>query len=128
MIIEYVKSMTNEPNKIFVNGAHFQKDIMKSTKPVLVVFFARWCGSCHIIAPLIENLADTYKEQIYISMLDVDENKELVSEYGIVELPFLLFFNNGKIVDHIIGAVSKEVLECKFKALLQFPGNLKIKE
>lgn len=98
---------------------NFQKEVLENLEPVLVEIGADWCGTCHIMDPIIEKLAVDYKGQIKFGKLDIDTNERIAREYGVSELPFLLFFKNGQPVDHIIGAVSKKVLETRLKELLQ---------
>ena len=86
--------------------------------PLVVDFWATWCGPCRMIAPIIEELAGTYDGQIVVGKCDVEENDDLAAEFGIRNIPTILFFKNGEIVDKLIGAQPKAKLEEKFKALL----------
>ncbi len=104
---------------ITLSNANFQKEVLESTQPVLVEFGADWCGSCHMIAPAIEELAADFEGQIKITKLDIDDNERVAKEYGIRVPLALLFFKNGQVADHINGPVPKRVIEDKFNALLQ---------
>jgi len=86
--------------------------------PFVVDFWATWCGPCRMIAPLVSELAEEYEGQLVVGKCDVEENDELSAEFGIRNIPTLLFFKNGEVVDKLVGAVNKAKLEEKFKALL----------
>ena len=86
--------------------------------PKVVDFWATWCGPCRMVAPIIEELAGTYDGQIVVGKCDVEENDDLAAEFGIRNIPTILFFKNGEVVDKIIGAQPKAKIEEKFKALL----------
>ena len=86
--------------------------------PLVVDFWATWCGPCRMVAPIIEELAKTYDGKIAVGKCDVEENDDLAAEFGIRNIPTILFFKNGEIVDKVIGAQPKAKLDEKFKALL----------
>ena len=86
--------------------------------PLVVDFWATWCGPCRMVAPIIEELAGTYDGQIVVGKCDVEENDDLAAEFGIRNIPTILFFKNGEVVDKIIGAQPKAKIEEKFRALL----------
>ncbi|MDR1526188.1 MAG: thioredoxin [Dysgonamonadaceae bacterium] len=94
------------------------KELLAGDKPVVVDFWAEWCGPCKMIAPFVDELAETYKDQVIIGKVNVDENEELPVEYGIRNIPTLLFFKNSALVDKHIGVITKAALEDKIKALL----------
>ena len=87
-------------------------------KPAIVDFYADWCGPCKMVAPIIEELAAEFEGQVIIGKCDVDENSDLPAEYGIRNIPTVLFFKNGEIVDKQVGAVGKPVFVEKVKKLL----------
>ena len=94
------------------------KEVINSGKPVVIDFWAEWCGPCRMVGPSIEELANEYAGRVEIGKLNVDEEVDTPSVYGIRNIPTILFIKNGQIVDKQIGAAPKAVLEAKIKALL----------
>ncbi len=103
---------------IAVNEHNFKKEVLESLKPVLVEIRANWCGACHIMAPMIAKLSTEYGGQIKFVTLDIESEERLMKEYRISELPVLLFFKMGKLVDHVIGTTSKRMIDEKLNRLL----------
>ncbi|MGQ9805427.1 MAG: thioredoxin [Chlorobiales bacterium] len=101
-----------------VSDASFERDVLKSDKPVLVDFWAPWCGPCRMIAPIVEELANDYDGKAKVAKVNVDENPQISMKFGIRSIPTLLIFKNGKVVDQIVGAVPKGVIERKLKSQL----------
>ena len=95
-------------NVIELNDSNFDREVVKSDKPVLVDFWAEWCGPCKVIAPVVEELATDYKGKIKFGKVNVDDNNMVASEYGVRSIPTLLIFKNGSVVNQIVGAVPKE--------------------
>ena len=87
-------------------------------KPLVVDFWATWCGPCRMVAPIISELADEYEGKIVVGKCDVEENEDLAGEFGIRNIPTILFFKNGEVVNKVIGAQPKAKLEEAFKNLL----------
>ena len=87
-------------------------------KPLVVDFWATWCGPCRMVAPIISELAEKYDGRLVVGKCDVEENDELAAEFGIRNIPTVLFFKNGVVVDKLVGAVPKQKFEEKFEALL----------
>jgi thioredoxin 1 len=94
------------------------EELIASDKPVLVDFWAEWCGPCRMVAPVVEELAGDYEGKATVAKLDVDSNPEVSVKYGIRSIPTLMFFKNGQVVDKIIGATTKNVLAKKLEAQL----------
>ena len=86
--------------------------------PLVVDFWATWCGPCRMIAPIVEELANEYDGKLVVGKCDVEENDDIAAEFGIRNIPTILFFKNGQVVDKTVGALSKAKLEEKFQSLL----------
>ncbi|MFN7013346.1 MAG: thioredoxin [Bacteroidia bacterium] len=101
-----------------LTDANFEQLVLKSDKPVLVDFWAVWCGPCRMVAPIVEELAKDYEGKAVIGKLDVDNNPNVSAQFGIRNIPTLLIFKNGQVVDKQVGAVPKSVLAAKIDAQL----------
>jgi len=101
-----------------VNDANFEEVVLQSNVPVLIDFWAEWCGPCRIVGPLIEELSVEYEGKAILAKMDVDSNPVVPSQYGIRNIPTILFFKNGEVVDKQVGAVPKTVIAQKIDALL----------
>ncbi len=97
---------------------NFETEALKSDIPVVVDFWAEWCGPCRMIAPIIEELSEQYQGKIKVGKLDVDQNPQVAIKYGVRSIPTVLFFKNGEVVNTIIGAVPKTVFSEKISTLL----------
>lgn len=97
---------------------NFKKEVLKSDLPVLVDFWTSWCGPCKMIAPILEELAQEYNKKIKIGKLNVEENSKVTSQYGIMAIPTLIFFKDGKVMEQVAGVVSKADLKKKIEANL----------
>lgn len=93
-------------------------EMIESGKPVVIDFWAEWCGPCRMVGPVVEELSKEYEGQVLIGKMDVDEHVDTPNKYGIRNIPTILFFKDGQVVDKQIGATQKAVLEAKVKALL----------
>jgi len=103
---------------IEVNDSNFEQVVLKSDKPVLVDFWAEWCGPCRMIGPLVEELSDDYNGRAVFAKVDVDSSPGVASKFGIRNIPTILFFKKGEVVDKQVGAVPKSNLEAKLTLLL----------
>jgi len=92
--------------------------LKKGSQSLVVDFWATWCGPCRMVAPILSELAEKYDGRITVAKCDVEENDDLAAEFGIRNIPTILFFKNGEIVDKIVGAMPKAKFEEKFEALL----------
>ncbi len=103
---------------IEVNDSNFEEVVIKSDKPVVVDFWAEWCGPCRMIAPSIEDMSKEFSEKAVVAKCDVDNSPQVAIKYSIRNIPTVLFFKEGKIADKQVGAVPKNVLVDKLKSLL----------
>lgn len=93
-------------------------ELLQSNKPLVVDFWAEWCGPCKMIGPIVEELAEEFEGKVTIGKMDVDENNEITTRYGIRNIPTLLFFKDGQLIDKQVGATQKSALAQKIEALL----------
>jgi len=98
------------PNIIHVTDASFETDVLNSNVPVLVDYWAEWCGPCRMIAPILEELSGDYSGKLTIAKLNIDENREITSKYGIRGIPTLMIFKDGDVAGTKVGALSKSQL------------------
>jgi len=103
---------------IEVTDANFEEVVLNSDKPVLVDFWAEWCGPCRMVGPVVKELADEYGDKAVITKMDVDSNPATSVKFGIRNIPTILFFKNGEVVDKQVGAVPKTILASKLDALM----------
>jgi thioredoxin 1 len=101
-----------------VNDGNFEELVIKSDKPVIVDFWAEWCGPCRMIAPIMEEISNEYAGKALVVKCDVDGSPDVASKYGIRNIPTILFFKNGKIADKQVGAVPKSNFVTKLNALI----------
>jgi len=103
---------------IIVTDDNFETEVLKSDLPVIVDFWAAWCGPCRMIAPIMEDLASEYDGKVKIGKLDVDENQQIAVKYGVRSIPTVLFFKGGQVIETVIGAVPKQMFVDKIKNVI----------
>ena len=104
--------------KVEATDSNFEEEVLNSDKPVLVDFWAEWCGPCRMVGPIVDELAKEYDGKAVMAKMDVDSNPDTSVKFGIRNIPTILFFKNGEVVDKQVGAVPKAALASKLDALL----------
>ncbi len=107
---------------VTVTDSNFVNEVINAEEPVLVDFWAAWCGPCRMIAPMIEELASEFAGRAKIAKLDVDNNPQIAMQYNVRSIPTLLFFKDGTVADQLIGASSKRTLAAKLESLVSQPA------
>jgi thioredoxin 1 len=102
------------PNIITLTTDNFEQRVLKSDTPVLVDFWAEWCGPCKMIGPVLDELADEYSGRVLIGKVNIDEHQSLATEYGVRAIPTLLLFQHGEVAEQIVGLRSKRDLKSSF--------------
>ncbi len=104
--------------EIHLTQSNWEEEVLNSDIPVLVDFWAPWCGPCRMVAPVVSEIAEEYKGKLKVGKLNTDEEPEIAVRYGIMSIPTLMIFKKGEVVDQIIGAVPKEYLVEKLQQVL----------
>jgi thioredoxin 1 len=103
--------MGKEELLVHVSDDNFEQEVIKSEKPVLVDFWAPWCGPCRAIGPVVEDLAEVYKDRVKVAKLNIDDNPKTAIVYGVMSIPTIVLFKNGNVLDKVLGLVPKDRLE-----------------
>lgn len=114
--------MAENANLTTLTDRNFEEEVLNADEPVLVDFWAAWCGPCRQIAPIVEDLADEFEGRAKIGKVDVDENPQTAQQYGVRSIPTLLFFKDGEVQEQVVGAVGKKPLKDKLEELVGQPA------
>lgn len=107
---------------VAVSDASFENEVLKAQQPVLVDFWAEWCGPCRMIAPILENIAEEYSDSLKITKLDVDQNPQVSMRFSVQSIPTLILFKDGQPIERIIGYMPKDRLLSKIKPHIGSPA------
>jgi len=121
-LIDLIVPMAEHANITTLTDENFDDEVLDADTPVLVDFWATWCGPCRQIAPIIEDLADEFEGRAKIGKVDVDENPQVAQQFGIRSIPTLLFFKDGEVQEQLVGASGKKPLKQKLEQLVGQPA------
>lgn len=105
-------------NEVEFTDGNFEAEVLKSDTPVLVDFWAPWCGPCKMVAPIVEEISHEYAGKIKVGKVNTDDNQQVASQYGIMSIPTIMIFKNGEVVERVIGAQPKAALTSKIESVL----------
>lgn len=114
--------MAENANITTLTDDNFEEEVLNSDQPVLVDFWATWCGPCRQIAPIVEDLADEFEGRAKVGKVDVDDNPQTAQQFGVRSIPTLLFFKNGEVQETLVGASGKKPLKNKLEELVGQPA------
>jgi thioredoxin 1 len=114
--------MADNPNLVTITDSNFEEEVLNAEVPVLVDFWAAWCGPCRQIAPIVEDLADEFEGRAKIGKVNVDDNPQVAQQFGVRSIPTLLFFKDGEVAEQLVGAMPKGPLKKKLEALTGQPA------
>jgi thioredoxin 1 len=103
--------MAQDENLVKLTDSNFDQEVLKADKPVLVDFWAPWCGPCRTIGPVVENIAETFKDRVKVGKINIDDNPDTAKAYGVMSIPTIALFKGGNVVGTLIGLVPRERLE-----------------
>lgn len=104
--------------EVIVNNDNFDQEVLHANTPVLVDFWAEWCGPCKIVGPILAELAETYEGKVKVAKLNVDENPDLVSRFNVMSIPTMKFFKAGEVTGELVGAAPKNMIEAEMQKLI----------
>lgn len=114
--------MADNPNIVTITDSNFKSEVLDADQPVLVDFWAAWCGPCRQIAPIIEDLADEFEGRAKVGKVNVDNNPQVAQQFGVRSIPTLLFFKDGEVAEQLVGAMAKRPLKKKLEELVGQPA------